>query len=124
MRIDIIMTRNDGSIITLASNVKIESPANGARVWKFGENIEALRGLALDEAWATSYLCASIALARLPVDPKSTDIMRAALVYNEPNVCQRSEDEERGRMLARAQGQRGRGSMSVAAGGDVQFSDQ
>lgn len=93
MRIDIIMTRDDGSTITIASNQQVmalpEAPDSaakgpmGPRLWNLRPDFAAIRGASSHEVWAMSFMCAEMCMRFLPIEPSRVSLMRAAVAYND-----------------------------------------
>lgn len=100
MRIDIIVTRDDGSTITIATNQQIV--ADGPRCWHSRPDSKAIRSLTQDEAWAASFLCAEVGMRYLPISTANLSHLKAAAIYNEPTLGEIGEQDEHGRITARA----------------------
>lgn len=81
MRIDIIITRDDGSTITIGSNQQVVA-ALPQRVFDCRPRYEEIRSLSMTEAWAASFLCAETALRSLPIDAMRQPLLEAAAAYN------------------------------------------
>lgn len=131
MKIEIILTRDDGTTVTLLTNEHMSTDESGRTVWRLPRSKHAsnLRALTSNENWAASFLC-QMGMRVFLID--STNRVAVAMAAA-MNACDDANDaasvlrgirSHLGAMMPRkTTDANASGTVSTSVDGDLAFSD-